>query len=109
CADRLGLAPQDIALALAAPDLEIRVESFPTAKARDGNHEVPPGISHEPFGVALVIAFARPPVAIAKQVVRLQPTEQRGAPTCPVRQDLRDQAAIIVIEHRQRHASEESE
>ena len=39
--------------------------------------------------------------------MRLQGAEQRGALARPVRQDLRDQAAVIVIEHRQWHPAKE--
>ena len=62
-----------------------------------------------PSTLALVVALARPSVAILDHVVRQQPAEERRPLARPVRQDARHQAAVVVVEHRQRHAAEERE
>jgi hypothetical protein len=41
--------------------------------------------------------------------MRQEPAEQSGPLTRAVRQDLRHQAAVVVVEHRQRHPAEEGE
>ena len=97
--NRFLVTAQDVVLALAALGFEVGVELCPTGKAGDGHHEVPSGVANKPLDAALVIPLARPSIAVPKQVMRLQGAEQRGALARPVRQDLRDQAAIIVIEH----------
>ena len=64
-------------------------------------------IAHHPLDIALVIPFAGPPVAVSEQVVRQQPAEQRGPHPRAIRLDLRDQAAVVVIENRLRHPAKE--
>ena len=41
--------------------------------------------------------------------MRQEPAEERGPLPRPVGQDLRDQAAVVVVEHRQRRPAEEGE
>ena len=97
-------------------------------------NEVPTGVFHQPLDAAVrhwartngafngsLVALARPPIPIPEQMMRLQGAEQRGALVRPVRQDLRDQAAVrrgndppdrflirlTVMERRLRHPAEE--
>ena len=108
-ADRLGIAAQDLRLALAALRLEPAVEVLPGGEARQRHHEGAPRPADQPFDGALVVALAGPAVAVADQVVRQEPAEEPGPLAGPVGQDARHQAAVVVVEHRERHPPEEGE
>ena len=108
-ADRLVVTAQDLHLPLAALLLQPGVEVVPGRKPRQRHHEVPSRPADDPLDAALVIALAGSAVAILDDVVRQQPAEERRPLACPVRQDARHQAAVVVVEHRQRHAAEERE
>ena len=108
-ADRLGVSTQDLRLALAALRLEPGVEVLPGGEARQRNHERPPPPADQPLDGTLVVALAGPAVAVTDQVVRQEPAEERGPLARAVAQDARHQAAVVVVEHRLRHAAEERE
>src|SRR3546814_4911186 len=74
--DRLALAAQPVALALAALLLQPDVEGLPCRKLRDRHHEVAPGIANKPLDTALVIAFPRTAVTIPDQVVGQEAAEK---------------------------------
>lgn len=107
--DRLGLAGQDIRLTLAGLLLQVAVEHIPTGEPLDRHHEVAAGIADQPLRTALVVSLSGAAIAVTEQVERHEPAEERGSLTCPVRQDLRHQAAVVVEEHRRRHLAEEGE
>ena len=67
------------------------------------------GVANHPLDIAFVVPPPRPPIAVPKQVMRLQAAEQRGADARAVRLDLRDQAAVVVVKHRLRNPAEEGE
>ena len=75
------MAPQDLRLALAALRLEPGVEVLPGGEARQRHHEGAPRPADQPLDGALVVALAGAAVAVADQVVRQEPAEQR-APAC---------------------------
>ncbi|CUH39810.1 hypothetical protein JSE7799_02538 [Jannaschia seosinensis] len=96
-------------MAPAALLLQMGVERVPGCDPRDRHHEVAAGIADQPFRVALVVALSGPPVAVAEQVMRQEPAEERGPLTRPVRQDLRNQTAVVVVEDRCGHLAKERE
>ena len=75
----------------------------------DRYHEVPPGKADQPLDTTLVIALAGAAITVLEQVMRLQGAEQPCPLACAVRQDLRHQAAVVVVENRQRNAPKEPE
>src|SRR5271156_6822970 len=106
--DRLGVAPQDGRLTLAALLLQPGVEIVPRRKPRQRHHEVAPGPADQTLDAALVIAFTRPAIAVSDRIRRQEPAEQPGPSAGAIRQDARHQAPVIVVEHRQRHPAEKS-
>ena len=107
--DRLAFAAQDGALTFEALFFQPEVERLPSVKCRHRHHEVAPRIAHQAFDISLVVALARPAIAIPDQVVRQEPAEQRGALSGAIRQDLRHKASVVVVEHRLRNRAEERE
>ena len=72
--------------------------------------EYPTNPSAAPLSrLALVVALARASVAVAEQVGREKPAEERGPLPRPVGQDPRHQASVLVVEHRDRDLAEEGE
>src|SRR3546814_5450854 len=98
--DRLALAAQPVMLTLAALLCQPGVERIPCRKPRDRHHEVAPGITDQPLDVPLVVALSRTAIAIPDQVVGQEATEQCRTLACPVGQDLRHKAAVIVVDRR---------
>jgi hypothetical protein len=94
----LAVTAQDIRLTLAALRFKPKVEGFPCRKMRDGHHEVAPGVSDQTLNSAFIVALSRTPIAIMDEVMRQEPAKQLGPFARTIRQDLRDQASIIVIE-----------
>lgn len=72
-------------------------------------HEVAPGIADKTLDTSLVVAFARPAITIADQVVGQKPAGQRRPLAGAVSQDLRHQAPVVVVDDRLRHGPEEGE
>ena len=50
---------------------QMRVQLFPTAEARNRNHEVPPRITDQAFDLALIVALGRAAELIGEQIVTL--------------------------------------
>src|SRR3546814_20140966 len=71
------------------------------------HHEVAPGITDQPLDVPLVVALSRTAIAIPDQVVGQEATEQCRTLACPVGQDLRHKAAVIVVDDRLRRRAED--
>ena len=97
-ADRLGVAAQDVRLALAALFLEPGVEVLPGGEARQRHHEGAPRPADQPLDGALVVALAGAAVAVPDQVVRQEPAEEPRPLAGPVGQDARHQAAVVVVD-----------
>ena len=106
-ADRLALAAQPVVLAQAALLFQVGVELVPRREPRDRHHEVAPALADQTLDGALVITLAGPTVAIRDHVVRQERTEQGRPLARAVGQDLRHQAAIVVVEGRQRLLAKE--
>ena len=70
--DRLGVSAQPPLPALPALRFQMRVQLIPTVHARNGNHEVPPGIADQSLHLALVVALGRSPELIGEQIMALQ-------------------------------------
>ena len=74
---------------------------------RGGHHEVAAPIADQTFDFTLVIAFAGAIISIPDHIMR----QHRAEPLCSLAfaiwHDLRDQAAVIVVEHRLRHRVKE--
>ncbi len=60
-ADRLGVAAQAIAHALAAALQQMRVQRLEAVEHRDRHHEVAPRVADQPLDLALVVALAGRP------------------------------------------------
>ena len=103
------MSAQLVILAFPALLFEPVVESIPRRKGRDRHHEVAPGVSDQALNRSFVIALAGAPISIPDHVVRQHLAEQLRAPACPVRFDPGHQAAVVVVEDRQRHGTEERE
>lgn len=71
--DHLAFAAQDGALTLATLFLQPKVEGLPSGELRHRHHEVAPRIAHQAFDIPLVVALARPAIAIPDQVVGQEP------------------------------------
>jgi len=103
--DRLLVTTKPAREARAALLFKVGVEIVPAGKMGDRHHVVTAGVANHPFYGALVVPLPGSTIAIPKQVMRLQAAKQCGADARAVRLDLRDQAAVVVVEHRLRHAS----
>ena len=57
---------------LPALRLQMRVQLFPAACARNRNHEVTPRIADQAFDLALIVALGRAAELIGEQIVALQ-------------------------------------
>lgn len=62
---------------------------------------------YQRLDLALVIPPAGSAIAVSEQAMRQEPAEERGPQARSVEQDLRDQAAVVVVELKQRHPAEE--
>ena|GEM_PF-6374432 len=82
---------------------------IPCWKPRDRHHKITSGIADETLDIPLVVAFAGTAVAIPDQVVGQEAAEQRRPLAGAIRQDLRDQATVVVIDDRLRPGPEEGE
>ena len=107
--DRLLVAAKDVALPPATLGFQVGIEGVPARKERDRHHVVPAGVTNHPLNIAFVVPLAGAPIAVPKQVMGLKAAEQRRADARAVRLDLRDQAAVIVIQYRLRNTAEEGE
>jgi hypothetical protein len=79
------------------------------SQLRDRHHEVASAIADETLDVPFVVAFAGTAIAIPYQVVGQEAAEQCCALACPIGEDLRNKAAIVVVDNRLWHRSEERE
>ena len=103
-ADRLGVAAQDLAHALAAAVGQMRVQRREAVEHRHRHHEVAPREADEPLDLALVVALGRPAEAILEQIVRLQLGEHARALALAVAEDLGHRDLRVVVQDRLRHA-----
>ena len=104
-ADALAVAAQDLVLPFAALRLQVGIEGIPTLEPGQRRHEVPPGVANHPLHIAFIVTLARTAVAVFEKVMGHQPGEGSGPLPCPVRQNARHKALVIVIQDRLRHAA----
>ena len=94
---------------LQATRLQPLIQNVQIGHLRDRHHERAPRRLHQGFHLALVVALAGTPEAVAEQIVRLKMRERLGAPTGAVAQDPRHRQRRVVIEDRARNPAEEGE
>ena len=94
---------------LQATRLQPLVQNVQIGHLWDRHHERAPRRLHQGFHLALVVALAGTPEAVAEQIVRLQMAERLGALAFPVAQDPRHCQRRVVIEDRARNPAEEGE
>ena len=105
--DAVAVPAQNIRLTLATLFCQPDIQGIPCRKTGNGHHEVAPRIASQALNGAFVIALARAAIAVMDEVVRQEPAEQFGPLARAIRQDLRNEAPVIVIKHRLRHPAEE--
>src|ERR1035441_10529277 len=103
------MTTQPVAQSAPAAFQQAGVELGEAGRMRDRHHEVAPRVTDQPFNLALVVAFARPPEAVGEQVVGLQLAEDPRPLTLTIPQDARHRQLEVVVEDRARHPAEELE
>jgi len=87
-------------------------EILSTVKARHGNHEVTSGVAEceacllcKPLDFAFVIALTRASISVFDDIVREHGRETVRTLARAISHDLRDKAAVIIIDDRTRHSA----
>src|ERR1035437_9478298 len=79
---------------------------LPTPHPRNRHHKVPPRVTHQPFHLPLVVALARTPELLFKQIVALQFRECPRLLPLSALQNLRHRQLRVVVENLPRHSLE---
>ena len=105
---RLLVPMQDRRLPLTALLFQPGVEALDVRKLRQRHHHVAPRPANQTFHVAFVIPLAGATIAIIKQVVRQHLCEHLRPTATAICLYLRNQTAIVVVNHRQRYRAKEA-